>query len=238
MQKYKKTIKKYNNKKSKNNKSTIILTNNNSTGNKITTQNTDQNKELINKKESKNDDSIAQGKTQSKYNSNLKQNQNQDTLAHKKDKYKTVIYCIIAGLITTLVCSLTINSVFSKTLTNLNSNIFLIGKPANIIIFVLYFICIISSICLLTASNKTDNTAYTVFVVLYTILLLLTFSLHILMYGYSLFIPSAIISIIMATLSIYLCYKYFVSYTYSGIIQCFASLVLLYSIYVNLGFIL
>jgi len=245
---YKKTIKKYNNRKSnksqktqniKNKTEKLLKTdkNNYSTGNKKENELTQKNdNQIVVANSKKLENEVPEKSNNHPKNSNLKESQNQDTIAHKKDRTKSLSYCIIAVIITILAIILIGKSVFNKILVSNNPDILLCGNAAGISLFFVFYACLLISVCLITLSNKTDNHAYEIDITLYTILLILCFTFSLLLYGFELFLPAAIISVIATSLSMYMCYRYYVSFIWSGIIQTIATLILLYSSYVTLAF--
>ena len=246
---YKKTVKKYNNKKpttsiSKktqniNNKTKKLLNNdknNYSTGNKLSNTVESKLKKNTSISNSEKPENIVSDKYNNHpQNSNLYESQDHDILSYKKDKFKSVTYCIISAIITIIAIILIKNNIFNKTFTSNDSDLWIINHSTSVTFFFVFYACCLMAVCLLTLSNKTDNHAYEIDIVLYSILLIMCFTLSLLLYNFELFLPSAIISIISTALSIYMSYRYYVSFFWSGTMQSIASLFLLYSTYVTLG---
>ena len=230
MSSYKKTVKKYNNKKKTN-----------SIPNKKNNKDNNEPKVVANSKKEENMKGESEhrehsGEKQAPANSNLKEMQNQDTLAKNKDNFMSILYCIIATIITIVAIMLIGKNVITKSF--ITSGVWLIGSTAGIIVFFLYYIFTTISICFITKSNKTDSGSYTTSIVLFTIVNILCFTLSLLLYGFDLFLPAAIISIVTTIISIYLTYRYFISTFTSGILQSLSTIALLYGTYVTLAFTL
>ena len=247
---YKKTVKKYSNKKNKSsqktqnhlstdNKTKQILKNNKnnySTGNKV--QDIIINDKKI-KKESKpqsnsdkNEKQTQENTNQIQHNSNLHESQDHNILYYNKDKIYSLTYCVIAAIITVVAVLVIKNNIFNKIITTTTPDLWLIDRWAAVSFFFLFYACALIAVSLLTLSNKTDNNAYEVDIVLYTILLILCFTISLLLFNFDLYLPSAILSMITSALSIFMCYRYYISFFWSGITQTISTLFLLYSTYV------
>lgn len=263
---YKKTVKKYNNKKSNKgnnsnqNKKSLSDKKENNLNNTSDILKTDKNTYSTgNKQSSKIEKNAKQQKTQEKItsnstkpenkvikqshsippkNSNLKEKQDQDIVAYRKNKRRDILYSIIVGLITIVAVYLIGKNIFNTSFIGINPKVMTISKTMSIITFFIFYISLILGICLIVFSNKTDNHAYLIDIILYTIMLVLCFTISLLLYSYNIFLAVAILAIIATILSIYLCYRYFVSYLASGIMQVIATLPLLYLCYLSLAFTL
>lgn len=244
---YKKTVKKYKNKntstKNKNTTQGKVSQNSKKYDGSTTTIAKQDNTININEKplsnsekpENKTDHNQKHHKTQAHANSNLKEMQNQDTLAKKNDKITPILYSVLSGVLTIIAIMLIGKSVFNYTFFGIVEDIFFAGRIWSLVLFFIFFLCSILGICFITLSNKTDNKAYLVDIILYTALLIMSFVISLLLYRFSFFIPSAIILIITTILSIYLTYRYYVSVLLSGILQTLSTIILLYGTYIALA---
>ena len=226
---YKKTVKKYKNAKSIPN----------TTQHKSKQHNRD-NKVVANSKKQENKTANEvktlshEGEPQPRANSNLKETQNQDTLA-KNNTINRIIYCIIASIITIIAILLLDKNIFNTKLES-NKDVFLLPKYAGITLFFAYFVLNTIAICMISRSNKTDNTAYNTNIILFSIAEILAFVATIFLYICNLYIPACILLLILTIISIYLTYRYYVSCLTSGILQTICTLVLLYGLYITLAF--
>ncbi len=231
---YKKTVKKYKNakSKSKNQKSSKIQSNDHK---KQSTQSLSQREENQTFEDSHNRNHGDE--KQPRANSNLKEVQNQNTLAKKKNKLSPIIYCICMGILVSLLSAIIGKNIFNSTLST-NEEILITSKTCSMILFILFFLSAIISICLITKSNKTDNTAYKINIWFYTILLILSFVIGLLLFNFESYLFASIVSLIACALSIFLTYRYYVSRLSSGVLQTICSLILLYGLYISLAFTL
>jgi len=230
---YKKTVKKY-----KNAKSTQNITKNNQNSAKVEEKTMANSKKQENQTEGENTSLSHEGKPQPRANSNLKEVQNQDTLAKQKGKLLSpIVWCVFAGIASIIASAILKKSVFNTSLS-IDEKILLTPQSISIALFFVYYISSIIAICLITKSNKTDNTAFKVDMCLYYILLVMSFVISLMIYCYNLFLPACIISIITCIISIYLTYRYYVSRLASGILQTASSLILMYGVYITLAFTL